>query len=71
VLVLSRRLDERLILTDPALGPDPITIRVVDLRADKVRLGVEAPGTCRVDREEVHRLRLAAGGGSAGKGALA
>jgi carbon storage regulator CsrA len=52
MLVLARRLDERIILDGGR-----ITITVVGLLPDKVRLGIEAPADCRIDREEVHRLR--------------
>jgi carbon storage regulator len=47
MLVLSRRIDE-----DIVIGKD-IVIRVVDLRGDKVRLGIEAPREVPVHRREV------------------
>ena len=47
MLVLSRKRDEVI-----CIGPD-IRIQVVDIRGDKVRLGITAPRSVVVDREEV------------------
>ena len=47
MLVLSRHKDELI-----CIGAD-ITIRVVDVRGDKVRLGVDAPANVPVHRKEV------------------
>ncbi len=47
MLVLSRKVDE-----DILIGDD-IWVRVVEIRGDKVRLGIEAPKEMRVDRSEV------------------
>jgi carbon storage regulator len=51
LLVLSRHRDEEILIGDP--GPDQITIVVVDIRGDKVRLGVKAPKDMPVHRKEV------------------
>ena len=51
MLVLSRHKDERIII-----GGE-IVITVVEIRADKVRIGIEAPSDVRVDRMEIHELR--------------
>jgi carbon storage regulator len=51
VLVLSRRKNERLIL-----GNGLVTLTVVDIRGDKVRLGVTAPTEMPVHREEIQNL---------------
>jgi carbon storage regulator CsrA len=48
MLVLSRRLNERIVL--PGLG---ITIEVVAVKPGVVRLGIEAPPDVPVFREEV------------------
>ena len=48
MLVLSRYRDESI-----KVGDD-ITITVVDVRGDKVRLGVEAPRVVPVHRQEVY-----------------
>jgi carbon storage regulator len=48
MLVLSRRKNESIVINDD------ITIVVVEIRGDKVRLGVEAPKECPVHRREVY-----------------
>jgi carbon storage regulator len=48
MLVLSRKKDERIMI-----GED-IVVMVVDIRGDKVRLGIEAPNLVDVHREEVY-----------------
>jgi carbon storage regulator len=48
MLILSRKIGERIIVPDCGL-----TITVVGLRGNRVRLGIVAPPTLRVDREEV------------------
>lgn len=48
MLVLSRKKNESIIINND------ITITVVEIRGDKVRLGVEAPKEVPVHRREVH-----------------
>lgn len=48
MLVLSRHKNEVIMIGDE------IKIVVVDIRGDKVRLGIEAPSTVRVHRLEVY-----------------
>ncbi len=48
MLVLSRQRDESIIIGDN------IIITVVDIRGDKVRLGIEAPSEIPVHRREVY-----------------
>jgi carbon storage regulator len=48
MLVLSRQRDESLVIGDN------IVVTVVDVRGDKVRLGVDAPGEVTVHRLEVY-----------------
>ena len=48
MLVLSRQKDETIIIGDD------IEITVVDIRGDKVRLGVQAPKEISVHRKEVY-----------------
>ncbi|MHC5026440.1 MAG: carbon storage regulator CsrA [Planctomycetota bacterium] len=48
MLVLSRQRDETIII-----GND-IELTVVDIRGDKVRLGIKAPSHIAVHRKEVH-----------------
>jgi carbon storage regulator len=49
MLVLTRRVGETIVIDDQ------IRLTVVGVQGNKVRLGVVAPETVRVDREEVHR----------------
>ncbi len=51
MLVLSRHKDESIIIGD---GPDMIVITVVDIRGDKIRLGISAPIEVSVHRQEVY-----------------
>lgn len=52
MLVLSREVDEKIIIGE---GADMITITIVDIRLGrKVRLGIDAPKTIPVHREEVY-----------------
>ena len=48
MLVLSRFKDE-----DILIGDD-IVVRILDIRGDKVRLGIEAPQTTSVHRREIY-----------------
>lgn len=48
MLVLSRKKDEKIIIGDH------ITIMVIEIRGDKVRLGIEAPKDITVHRQEVY-----------------
>ena len=48
MLVLSRHRDESIIIGDD------IVITVVDVRGDKVRLGIDAPTSIPVHRQEVY-----------------
>ncbi len=48
MLVLSRKKNESIVINDD------ITIVVVEIRGDKVRLGVEAPKEVTVHRREVY-----------------
>jgi carbon storage regulator len=65
MLVLSRKKNESIVIAND------ITIVVVEIRGDKVRLGVEAPKEVPVHRREVfdaiRRNELAAGENSATK----
>ena len=53
MLVLTRQLNECIMI-----GND-VVLRVIDIRGDKVRLGIEAPAHVAVHREEIfHAIRL-------------
>lgn len=60
MLVLTRKKNESIIIDDV------IKVTVVEIRGDKVRLGIEAPHEIEVHRQEIyeqiHRKRDAAGG---------
>lgn len=47
MLVLSRKKDQFIVVGDN------IRICVVEIRGDKVRIGVEAPKDVKIDREEI------------------
>ncbi|MDP3179136.1 MAG: carbon storage regulator CsrA [Spirochaetaceae bacterium] len=47
MLILSRRLNEKIVIGDD------IVISVVEVRGDQVKLGIEAPRNVKVFREEV------------------
>lgn len=48
MLVLSRQRDESIIIGDD------ISVTIVDIRGDKVRLGIDAPAEVSVHRQEVY-----------------
>ena len=48
MLVLSRKKNESIIISDN------ITVTVIEIRGDKVRLGIEAPKDVSVHRREVY-----------------
>ena len=48
MLVLSRKIDERIMIGDQ------IEISVVDIRGDQVKIGIQAPGSVKVYRKEVY-----------------
>jgi carbon storage regulator len=48
MLVLSRQRDESIIIGDN------IVVTIVDIRGDKVRLGINAPSEIPVHRREIH-----------------
>lgn len=61
MLVLSRKKDEKIIIGDN------ITVMVIEIRGDKVRLGIDAPKEVSVHRQEVYeaiRRESEAGGNS-------
>jgi len=48
MLVLSRQRDESIVIGDD------VVVTIVDIRGDKVRLGIEAPREIPVHRQEVY-----------------
>jgi carbon storage regulator len=60
MLILTRKLNEKLIIGDG------IVVSIIEVRGDQVKLGIEAPKTVKVFRQEVYdaiqeQNRLAAG----------
>ncbi|MEZ6056927.1 MAG: carbon storage regulator CsrA [Planctomycetaceae bacterium] len=49
MLVLSRKQDEKIIIGDS------ITLMVISIQGDKVRLGIDAPKDVSIHREEVYQ----------------
>lgn len=56
MLVLSRKADERIVIGDN------IVITIVNIRGDKVRIGIDAPKDVAVDRQEVAEKKAEANG---------
>ena len=52
MLVLSRKKNERIMIGDD------IILMVVEIRGDKIKIGIEAPANVAVDREEVREAKL-------------
>ena len=54
MLVLSRKSGEEIIMKIPPCDVEQVvTVRVVEVRGDKTRLGIEAEGWVKVHRKEV------------------
>jgi carbon storage regulator len=47
MLILSRRVDEKIMIGDD------VSISIIEIRNDQVRIGVDAPKTVKVFRQEV------------------
>ncbi len=52
MLVLTRKVGEKILIDGN------ITVTVVAMDGNKIRLGITAPPEVRIDRAEVHRRRL-------------
>jgi carbon storage regulator len=57
MLVISRQRGEIIKIWDPATRKVLATFTVVDIRGDKVRLGVEADKSIRIDRQEIYEQK--------------
>ena len=56
MLVLSRRKDEQIIIGGKN-GVPSISVTIVEIRNDKVRLGIEAPKNVDIDRREIRESK--------------
>ena len=52
MLVLTRKVGEKVVVDGR------ITVTVVAVDRNKIRLGITAPPDVRIDREEIHRQRM-------------
>lgn len=52
MLVLSRRVGETLVIDGE------IEVTVISVHGDRIRLGIKAPPSVRVDRQEIHERRV-------------
>ncbi len=51
MLVLTRRIGETVVIDGN------IKVTIVSVKGDRVRIGIDAPESVRVDREEIHERR--------------
>lgn len=54
MLVLTRRIDQTILIEDPSSDPPTFEITVVEVRSDQVRLGIKAPRDMPVHRAEIY-----------------
>ena len=52
MLVLTRKKDEQIVIS---LGQENVIVRVLDVCGDRVRIGITAPNSVPIHREEVAR----------------
>lgn len=52
MLVLTRRVGEEIIIGEN------IRVKIVSIKGDRIRVGIEAPNNVSVDRAEIHSRRL-------------
>jgi len=48
MLILSRKIDEKIVIGDD------ITVSIIEIRGDQVRIGIDAPKKVKVFRQEVY-----------------
>lgn len=57
MLILNRRPGEVLVITVP--GRDPIKVTILGVKDNQVRIGTEAELDIGIDREEIHKRKMA------------
>lgn len=50
MLVLTRKVDESIVIVTPA---GPVTIRILAIRAEKAKIGIQAPSAIGIARAEL------------------
>ena len=65
MLVLTRKINESIVINDD------VSVLVVEVRGDRVRLGIEAPKDVAVHRKEVYDVIKDADGGKANRRTVA
>ena len=53
MLVLTRKIGEEIVINGE------ISVTIVAIQRDRVRLGIDAPRETRIDRQEIHERRIA------------
>jgi len=60
MLILTRRIGESLVIDNPVSGGEPITVTVLGVKGNQIRIGIDAPKDITILREElisdVHNL---------------
>jgi carbon storage regulator len=54
MLILSRKIGESLVIGDDS---EPVTVTVISIQGNQVKIGISAPREVLVDREEIRRIK--------------
>ena len=58
MLILTRRVGERLVIGDKFVIGDNVTVTVLGVKGSQVRIGIDAPHDVMVHREEIYQRVL-------------
>jgi carbon storage regulator len=58
MLILTRRVGERLVIGDKLVIGDNVTLTVLGVKGSQVRIGIDAPRDVMVHREEIYQRIL-------------
>ena len=58
MLILTRRVGERLVIGDKFVIGDNVTVTVLGVKGSQVRIGIDAPRDVMVHREEIYQRVL-------------